>query len=435
MAAAAPRGFGAWWLAALFVLPAAVLLVHVPTFDSYVFEDDVGWMLDGRAWTLADVFRIEGRSHFYRPMVGLHFVVFAGWLGGSPALLHAVNVALHAVNALLVFGLARRLGLSGAAAFTSGLLMAVLTRSAESVAWISGVSAVLLTTFFLLALVLHARVDGRRRAADRVLELVCFAATLLTHEAGVTLLPVLLLLDWTLRPPEPGGWRARGRAAVATFWPHAGLTAAYLVVSYLVNRANYVVTERHYEVGWHVVDSLARYLVSLHVGRPDAWSLVLTPLAVLAGLWWGRPVLRFGLAWMMVTLLPYCFFTWGLTGRYLYLPGAGFALALGSLVPRGEGRPKWVRAAAAIVVTAVAVRFAVFGAKTARDYRARTASYRAYVERSRARYPLLARGAVIEVPAPAPDEPGAGILESLLRLAYDDPTLRVMVAEKPPAHR
>ena len=133
---------------------------------------------------------------------------------------------------------------------------------------------------------------------------------------------------------------------------------------------------------------------------------------------------------MLVTLLPYCFFTWGLTGRYLYLPGVGFALALGSLMPDLRARSTWLRVAAAVIVALVAGRFAVFGSKTARDYSARTLPYRNYVERSRERHPSLAPGAAIEVPAPADDEPGAGILESLLRVAYDDPTLRVVVAER-----
>ena len=107
-------------------------------------------------------------------------------------------------------------------------------------------------------------------------------------------------------------------------------------------------------------------------------------------------------------------------------------LALGSLVPDLRAKSITLRWGVAAVVALVALRFAVFGYKSARDHSARTLPYRRYVQRALARRPFLPRGAVIAVPAPAGDEPGAGILEDLLRVAYDDPTLRVRVAKGPP---
>ena len=123
-----------WWLLALLLLPAAVLLIHRPSLDAYLFEDDVNWVLAGRVLTLPTVFAVTGQTHFYRPIVALYFLIFAGWFRGSTILLHALNIGLHILNALLVFILARRLGLLGPGALAAGLVMAVLTRSVESVA-------------------------------------------------------------------------------------------------------------------------------------------------------------------------------------------------------------------------------------------------------------------------------------------------------------
>jgi hypothetical protein len=119
----------------------------------------------------------------------------------------------------------------------------------------------------------------------------------------------------------------------------------------------------------------------------------------------------------------------GLTGRYLYLPGVGFALALGTLVPNAAARaaPMCLRLVTSAAVAFIAWRFAFFGYKTARDCRARTLPYETYVERSREQHRSPAPGALIEVPAPRADEPPARFLEDLLRVAYDDPTLRVVV--------
>src|SRR5262245_50477100 len=92
-----------WRLLALLLIPAAVLSIHRPSLDAYLFEDDVGWVLEGRLSTLSTVFAVTGQTHFYRPIVALYFLIFAGWFHGSPLLLHALNIGLHVLNALLVF--------------------------------------------------------------------------------------------------------------------------------------------------------------------------------------------------------------------------------------------------------------------------------------------------------------------------------------------
>lgn len=422
-----------WWLLALVLLPAAVLSIHRPSLDAYLFEDDVGWVLEGRVLTLPTVFAVAGQTHFYRPIVALYFLVFAGWFHGSPILLHALNIGLHVLNALLVFTLARRLGLLGPGALVAGLFMAVLTRSVESVAWISGISAILLTTFALLTHILHLRGMNTGRRLDAALSLACYSAALLTHEAGVALLPLLVLVDWMSRGrSERQNPLGALRSMAVRFFPHVSLTAAYLLISYGVNRSNYVITEGHYQLGWHALDNLSGYLVALYVGRSALWSRILTMIMLIVGLAWGSRPLRLGLIWMLFTLLPYCFFTWGLASRYLYLPGVGFALALGSMVPDPQTRmtSTLLRLTTTLVVMFLACRFAFFGLKTAQDYRSRTLVYRAYVERFLERHPFAKAEGAIEVPAPRGDEPPPRVIQNLLRLACDDPSLQVVVREQ-----
>lgn len=421
-----------WWFLAFLLLPAAVLLIHRPSLDAYFFEDDVNWVLEGRVLSLPAVFAVSGQTHFYRPIVALYFLIFAGWFRGSTILLHALNIGLHILNALLVFILARRLGLLGPGALAAGLVMAVLTRSVQSVAWISGISAILLTTFALLAHILHVRGMNEGHRLDAALSLACYAAALLTHEAGVALLPLLVLIDWMSGARlERDAGPATVRSRSVRFLPHILLTAAYLLISYAVNRSNYVITGGHYRLGWHVLDNLMGYLVALYVGRSALWSRILTMLILIVAMVWGSRPLRFGLIWMLLTLLPYCFSTWGLTDRYLYLPGVGFALALGSVVPDLQTRMTStpLRLATTLVIMFLTCRFAFFGLKTARDQRSRTLVYRAYVERFLARHPFAEAEGTIEIPAPRSDEPPPRVIKNLLRLACDDPSLQVVVRE------
>ena len=71
-----------------------------------------------------------------RPFTALSYQITALWGASRPEGHHALNIALHTANSLIVFAIARtgaRLTLAGAA--VAGLVFALLPSSAESVAW------------------------------------------------------------------------------------------------------------------------------------------------------------------------------------------------------------------------------------------------------------------------------------------------------------
>jgi hypothetical protein len=215
--------------------------------------------------------------------------------------------------------------------------------------------------------------------------------------------------------------------------PYALLVLGFVWVSHEVNQRNYVVMEGHYRLGRHVVANMAHYAVSLYVGRQEMLSLYLTGLALTAAAVVGKGALRCGALWIVVTLLPYCFFLWPNTNRYLYLPAIGFCLVLADLLRRLAAQRLLVRwsgvALAAILFVFVGWRATYYGRKTARDVAARSEKYREYVTICRAAHPQIERGAVVEMPAPEPDGPQRLYVEPLLRVTYGDPDLRVRVTD------
>lgn len=148
-----------------------------------------------------------------------------GW--GAPGF-RVLNIAIHAVNAVLVFALLRRLlpglGIHLAAAaplaFWSALLFALHPAQTEAVTYVSGRSVALMALFYLAAVLAH--IEGRRWLSG-----LLFLGALATKENAWTLPLALLLVDAARRD-------LRGRTALARVTPHLlVLAAAALAVVFI----------------------------------------------------------------------------------------------------------------------------------------------------------------------------------------------------------
>jgi tetratricopeptide (TPR) repeat protein len=227
-------------LALALLLAAVVVLVYGQTarFEFVNFDDPTyvtenphvrdGLTLDG----LRDAFT-TGRASNWHPITWLSHMLDCELFGLEPAGHHLTSVALHAVNAGLVFVL-----LQGATGRTvPSLLVAALFAlhplRVESVAWVAERKDLLAASFGLLALGAWARYLARSSAARLTLVLALYAASLMSKPMLVTLPLLLLLLDlW------PFDRRGRGlRALVLEKLPVAALAAASCVVTVAVQAA------------------------------------------------------------------------------------------------------------------------------------------------------------------------------------------------------
>jgi tetratricopeptide (TPR) repeat protein len=158
-----------------------------------------------------------GATLQYYPLTFTVFRLQYHLWGLDPAGYHAVNVALHVLNAWLLLALLRRFRLRGAA--FAAALFALHPVNAMSVAWITELKNVLSLCFALLSF--HAcasalRLDSpqtRHRRAWYLAALACFAAALLTKTATALLPVALALATWLVR----GRLDRRDVAALAPF--------------------------------------------------------------------------------------------------------------------------------------------------------------------------------------------------------------------------
>jgi protein O-mannosyl-transferase len=115
----------------------------------------------------------------------------------SPKPFISTNIYLHTLNGVLVFLFVWFLTKGNFfASLFSGLIFALHPMHVESVAWVSGRKDVLYTAFFLMACITYLRYIDQRKTAWLAATFALFILSCLSKAMAVSLVPVLLLLDW-----------------------------------------------------------------------------------------------------------------------------------------------------------------------------------------------------------------------------------------------
>ena len=339
------------------------VFVFLPSVTNFFVSDDFTLMEMSRAHSLgqlATFFTTAGFGNYYRPAVRLLFSLNFALFGLRPLGYHFVNIGLHGLNAILVYYLARRLVADIPPALLAALFFSVHFIHAEAVFWISGVTSLLATFFYLLSVLLFVEHLRRWPAGWHSLTLSCFCflLALLSKEMAVSLpLLIFVLALWL-------GFRQSGRSWRSLAWRLAPYGALLLVVGSVrasvqarmpelvagggTFTLNPLVMMRN--LAYYVVNMIVPVRVFFDFLGYEKYSgltllfqrkvaLLLIPLAILAGFFiWGIGLLfrknsrmsKIGLLWMLVTLIPFLLFR-DVGQRFAYLPSIGFCLVLADL--------------------------------------------------------------------------------------------------------
>lgn len=143
----------------ILLLIALTLVIFLPSVQSGYFAVDDLRLVNGLKKSvqepLAHLLQPTGDT-YYRPLVGLSYIADARLWDLKPSFMHLMNILIHALNAILVFFITRRLT-SGQRAtspylpFLASFLFIIHPVNTESINWISGRSDPLATLFCLLA--------------------------------------------------------------------------------------------------------------------------------------------------------------------------------------------------------------------------------------------------------------------------------------------
>jgi hypothetical protein len=434
---------GRWAIWSTLAILTAVAIVYREAFSIYFFEDDFQWLVSTWTYRPASLIEFGQHSHFYRPVIELYFWMATPLFQGSPVLFHAANVALHAMNGLAFFALVRLLARDGRQALVAALVFVVVPGYVHAIVWVSALAEAVGAFFACIALYGFMRagsgggaaaIQPTARRAWRGASIIAYGLALLTHESSVVILALMAVLDWMTagegRPPlAPATVIGRLPATLRMLLPYVALTIVYLAIDLPINSRSYVVGEGHYRLGFHAVRNVLGYIVSLYVGKRGWIEYALVSVALAWILFRGTGLAVFGAFWMVVALLPFAFFTWGSTSRYLYLPAMGFALLLSegiAWLDRALARrvaPRVRVPVIALLVLLVTVRFMVFASKGVGDFSAMAEKYRTFLTTFREQHPQVERGAQVRIDPNDEAALGSRYLQSLLQWEYRDPTM------------
>ncbi len=361
--------------AVLLAVAVAAALTYAPSLrNGFVYDDEAqilanrwvtGWrylpdMFGGAAWD----FHTPGSTNYYRPLMHVTYLALYQVFGRTPWPFHLVNVLLNVAAAALVALLAGEVAGGDTRArfafapLVAGLAFAVHPVHVEPVAWIAGLPDLAAAVCALFAAVAYARcASGRVRRRPLVLAAAALAFFVggLFKETALLLVPVLVCYEVTFCGEDRVAARLRRLA------PFGIAAAAYLALRVSALHGLAPKFERHdlapAQMAFDIPALFARYLLKLFVpvpanAYPDVAPVahVLSPLALastattvafvaVAILAWRKDrAIFFGLVLLLAFLVPALYLP-AVSGalfaeRYLYLPSAGFALALGALAGR-----------------------------------------------------------------------------------------------------
>ena len=371
------------WLPLAVALAAFALYAPTIPYDFAALDDDVfvinnSVVTDGltpaavkAAWTTAP-------QANWVPLLWMSYMLDVEVHGLDPRGFHLANVALFAVNAGLLFWLARRWTGRTGAALAATFLWILHPARVESVAWITERKDVLSGVFFLLGLGIY--VEGRRGNLKHGLfwTWVCMALGGLVKQILIVMPVALMLLDvWPLGRTDwdriwKDGWRlAREKWA---FW---GLAVLLACVPVWVHREQGSLLEIpvYFRLGMipiHYLFYLQKLvwptgLMPLQDEMPFRWWLLAGGLGVLAGVTWalwrrrtGHPWALMGWLWFVALLFPLTGMVWGgaerVATRFMYVPQIGLflgaAVAVDVVFRRRGWNPKWAGLACGLLLAA-----------------------------------------------------------------------------------
>ncbi len=216
-------------------LGGLVLAAYAPTLRAGFIWDDDAYVTNNQALRTFDglgrIWLSPGATPQYYPLTFTSFWIEHQIFGDRPFGYHLTNVALHGLNAILVWLVLARLAMPGA--WLAAAVFAVHPVHVESVAWITERKNLLSGALYLTALLLAVAPAGSPSIAERRehrwLVVAAFVGALLAKTVTCTLPVVLLLLLWggtggsraaTSSPPCPSS-----PSAVSSRWSRSGWSA------------------------------------------------------------------------------------------------------------------------------------------------------------------------------------------------------------------
>jgi Tfp pilus assembly protein PilF len=329
----------------------SVLLIILVTFAVYANSvsgefviDDIAQIKNNKQITsfvyLPKYFRggiLEGIIQ-YRPLFLVTLLLEYKIWGLKPYGYHLTNIFLHACNSLFVFFLIKKLLKGKEVVFPAmgAMLFAVHPVHTESVSWISGVTDLILSAFFLSAFLFYLEYRKTQKKQYFSLCLIFFTFSVFSKEVAVMFPLIVILYDYIYEKK--------------TYLYSAG-SLFLVVLIFIVLRKLALGEDSALRINLSVpldipVMFLASYVrlmfipwpLDFYLSPPEnvtfgkPWEFVFLAAVIVAMIIgsFRNPLLKFSLFWFFLILLPVLFLPFYhvpiFAVRFLYLPSVAFSI-------------------------------------------------------------------------------------------------------------
>lgn len=367
------------------VLMAVLIVVSIGLYINTLsagFVSDDSFQVLKNVWItdfgyLGDVFLSSSWSflaedvgnNYYRPFMHLYYMFAYKLSGLDPWGYHAINIALHTLNSVVLFFLTCKVAQGGGAGregseerdllilfagFFAALLFAANPINTEAVAWVASVTELSVALFVFLSLWLYIN----KRYYISALFFLC---ALFSKETAVVLPVLLVAFDLVIKREKVfpvKRWALR-------YWPYAVAALVYALLR--LNAMGSAVPFKSdvkmlsgFEYILNIMPLFVQYLKSLAVPvnltfyspvrieyvrsffelRSILYTLLfLVILYQLVRLYRRERAVCFAIIWIIAPLIPVFYLGWvrgepTYADRYLYLSSAGFSIALALVAMR-----------------------------------------------------------------------------------------------------
>jgi len=362
-----PRSFPRIWFCLALVVTIWGVYGQVASHQFLIYDDrtyvaENSIVLQGLTWQNVQWALTAFHDANWFPLTWLSHMLDVQLFGWQPMGHHLVNVAIHSLNAVLLFLVLARMTASPWQSAAVAAIFALHPLRVESVAWVAERKDVLSSLFWLLTMFAYCRYVKRAGIIPYLIMLSLFVCGLLSKPMLVTLPFLLLLLDyWPLQridrlspvdATQPFPLVSIGRA-IGEKLPMVLLAVASSIVTFIAQQRGGTVSSFESDtILANLGNALVSYVVYLYkllwpvnlaVFYPfDAeyplWqpllaglALVVVTLLVLRQLRL-RPYLPLGWFWYLGTMVPVIGFikvgAHAYADRYTYIPLIGITIML-----------------------------------------------------------------------------------------------------------
>ncbi|MCK5057838.1 MAG: glycosyltransferase family 39 protein [Candidatus Aminicenantes bacterium] len=233
------------------------LIAYNNFFSGFFLSDDFNLLTGTSKWLTPAV-------EFFRPVPHLIIHSFHKLFGMNVFPYHLLSFLIHYLNAILVYLLLKKLAAGNYFALTGGVLFAANFLISEAVFWISAITSLLVTLFYLLTLYFFINYLAKLNKKYCVPAVICMIFALLTKENAVTLPVVLFFAAFYIENGQVE--KNRLLFSLKRVLPFLFVTFAFLLVK--AGSLTAAVSENTLSLGYHNLRNARHLVLSLFTFNP-----------------------------------------------------------------------------------------------------------------------------------------------------------------------